>query len=146
MVASVSLWPATSRGWRLAMGALFALLAVGAWMGLETLERWESDETLFRASVEVEPDSARARCNLAKVLIESGRLDEARGHLEAALERVPDYPLALLNLSAVLERQRPGDEEAWRLAHRAVQVTPRPGKAQANVCALAMSRRGLDSR
>ena len=120
------------------------VLLVGVWSTIATLHSWADDAALFAQSVESEPDSARSRSNLARVQLDAGELDSARAHLEAALERVPGYPLALLNLSVVRERQSPGDPEAWALALRAASVAPRPGKAQANVCALAMSRPALD--
>jgi tetratricopeptide (TPR) repeat protein len=142
LAAGLSALPGPSSVWRGAHALAGCLWAVGAFSGVQTLAAWEHDAALFEASVAIEPDSARARCNLAKVQMDAGRLDHARGHLEAALERVPDYPLALLNLSAALERAHPGGQEAWRLAERAVAVSARPGKADANLCALALNRQG----
>jgi tetratricopeptide (TPR) repeat protein len=144
LMASLSLLPALSRLWPAAvLGGLVYVVSV--WSAWTTLASWEDDASLFQSSVAAEPDSARSRCNLARVQIEAGALDDARVHLEAALVRAPDYPLALLNLSVVEERQAPGSEEAWRLATRAAEAERRRGKAQANLCAMGLSRPALSA-
>ena len=142
IAGALSALPAGSRLSFGAHGVALCVLVVGVFSGVQTLGAWQDDATLFEASVAIEPDSARARCNLAKTAMEAGDLERAKHHLEAALQRVPDYPLALLNLSAALERSKPGGEEAWGLAERAVAVSSRPGKADANLCALALNRQG----
>ncbi|MGB0591424.1 MAG: tetratricopeptide repeat protein [Myxococcota bacterium] len=145
LAAVLSALPRPSTAWRGAHALAGGLLCIGVFSGLQTVAAWEDDAALFEASVAIEPDSARARCNLAKAQMEAGDSESAQQHLEAALERAPDYPLALLNLSAALERTRPGGDEAWRLAQRAVAVSPRPGKADANLCALALNREAADA-
>ena len=148
-LASAALLSGLVRGgrWSLAShGLAFGLLLVGVPSGLQTMAAWERDVTLFEASVAIEPMSARAQTNLAKHYMDAGRYAEARPHLDAALKAAPNYPLALLNLSALLERMEPGGEQAWRLAEGAVTHSSRPDKALANLCALALGRPALKAQ
>jgi len=138
--------PSTHALWRSTHLVAFGLLLIGAFSGVQTLKAWESDLTLFEANVEIEPQSARGQTNLAKLLIERGDLERAHTHLKQALDAAPAYPLALLNLSALLERQQPGGEQAWALAQEAVAKGSGLKKAHANLCALAVLRPQLEAR
>ncbi len=124
----------------LALGSAWLLAGVPSTLGM--VANWQSDRALFEASVELEPGSARSWANLGRQQLEAGDLDDALTSTRAALERVPEHPIALLNLALVLEAQG-HKAEAWQAAIHAAQREPRPGKATANLCALGLSRSQL---
>lgn len=84
-----------SRTLRVGMVSLALLwiagLAVAASAQLTT---WKNSESLFRHALRVTERNHVAHINLALVLLESGRVDEASGHLVAALRIVPRSPHA----------------------------------------------------
>jgi len=61
--------------------------------------------------------------NLANALAAEGKLDEAVSHYESALKQQPDFPEALLNLGAALNRKR-DREGARRQYQRALALRP----------------------
>lgn len=63
----------------------------------------------FRSAVEAEPDSVRARINLASALAETGEVDEAIAVLAEVVEIAPGNATALFNLGLLYERR--GDLE-----------------------------------
>jgi len=131
--------------WRpVTLGIAVVWLMAGVPATSAMVDAWQSDASLFAHSVELLPDSARGRTNHAKQRIEQGEFADAEAHLRAVLARTPDYPLAVQNLSVAIARQgRRGD--AWPIAVRAVEVEPRPGRARANLCDLAVDRETLDA-
>ena len=131
--------------WRpLALGMAAVWLVAGVPATGAMVDAWHSDASLFALSVERVPESARGRTNHANQLIEQGAYADAEAHLRGVLARTPEYPLALQNLSVALARQgRRGD--AWPIALRALEAEPRPGRARANVCDLAVDRETLDA-
>ena len=71
--------------------------------GLEALGRGDlaGAATRFEALVHQQPACAEARNNLAVVLVEQGRLEEAADQLRHAVEAEPNYHRARLNLERV---------------------------------------------
>ena len=63
-------------------------------------------------------DSARMLINLASLEMREGHLDIAKKHLESALKKEPDQPLAIINLAAIALRQN-DFATARELANRA---------------------------
>ena len=59
---------------------------------------YSSQERLYAATVATRPSNARAKSNLASVLIEQGRPKEAEPLLHEAIRLKPDYPEAHANL------------------------------------------------
>jgi len=57
-------------------------------------------------ALEVEPREARIHCNLAQALRIAGRIDEAREHLERAVDLDPEEPLYAGNLGLLLLEMR----------------------------------------
>ena len=53
-------------------------------------------------ALELKPVYAQAHCNLGRVLLEAGRLDEAIAHLQKALEIQPDNAMVRSNLAGAL--------------------------------------------
>ena len=82
---------------------------------------WKDQRTFFETAIAAGGDSPRMLINLAGVEMNADRLDEAKAHLEKALEKEPDQPLAVLNLGAVAIKR--GDYKASHdLLARATQM------------------------
>jgi Flp pilus assembly protein TadD len=101
----------------LAAGALVALhvMAAASRTGV-----WQSDETLFAATVEASPRSAKARVNYATVLLERGNSRLAERMLAEAVTIAPVYPEAhnLLGTQYLARGDLAGAEQAFRTAIR----------------------------
>jgi len=82
---------------------------------------WSDDETLWAATIESVPRSARARQNLGVSLARRGRLEAARGALEDSLELAP-REVEVMHALATISGRLGETERAQRLARRAVQV------------------------
>jgi predicted negative regulator of RcsB-dependent stress response len=84
----------------------------GAWMlflGATTFIRsfdWKDQQTFFHRTIAAGGDSPRMLINLAIAEINDNRLDDAKRHLEQALQKAPNHPLVLINLAAVAVRQK----------------------------------------
>ena len=93
--------------------------------GVEARRQGRPGEAIeaFRQVLEVEPDDAEARFNLARAQIEIGDLDEAELQLRNALESWPGFFDAHFNLSVLLGR-RGEEEEAARHLEEALQIDP----------------------
>ncbi len=111
---SVRRWP---RG---ALAAAVALIALLAARSALRAGDWRSDETLWKATLEVAPRSLRAHHNLGAALAASGRLLEARESFERAREIAPLDRDVMLGLAAVSGRL--GDHaRALQLAGQALE-------------------------
>jgi hypothetical protein len=88
------------------VGACAVWLCVLGAMSFVQTGRWENDVTLFTYATSVNPQSFVSHNNLGAVLLESGRLDEARAHLSVALAIKPDYAPARDNLNALVEFEK----------------------------------------
>jgi protein O-mannosyl-transferase len=87
--------------------------------------------TLYRATLETNPDSWVAHHNLGSELSARGEPAEALPHARRALELKPDYPETLNNLADNLTHTgRPA--EALPLLERALQIQPRYAEAENN--------------
>jgi len=104
-----------------------ALSVLALWtifLGVRTVVRtddWKDQRTFLERTITNGGDSARMLINLGGLELKEGRLDEAKRHLEAALQKEPEQPLAVLNLAAVAVEQ-----SDFKVAHdllaRAVQM------------------------
>jgi tetratricopeptide (TPR) repeat protein len=109
---------------RAAMGAaavvvLVALMACAA----RQVSYWRDSIALYEHALEVAPGTAIMRTNLANVLTEKGRIDEAIEHYRLAVEVDPDYLPAHNNLGNMLMfRSQPN--EAVQHYSRAVALAP----------------------
>jgi tetratricopeptide (TPR) repeat protein len=111
---------------RLARLAPYLLALLLLFLGARTWQRnaaWAGDLPLFRATVAVVPENAKARVNLAATLVREGLRDEAQQHYQRALEIAPEYPAALNGLGHVRILQG-RFAEAEELLQRAVALYP----------------------
>jgi len=80
------------------------VLALGARTFLYTLD-WKDQRTFLERTIAAGGDSARMLINLASQELHDGQLDFAKKHLDAALEKEPDQPFAVINLAVVAIRK-----------------------------------------
>jgi protein O-mannosyl-transferase len=97
----------------------------------------------WQAAVTGNPDSAVAHNNLGAVLIERGRLDEAKAQFQAVLAMEPEHAMAHYNLGGVLREQGQVDQAMAEL-QRAVDLAPRHAEAQLKLGELQAVRGRLD--
>jgi len=100
--------------------ATVSLLAICAVQARIQVGYWKDGETLFRHALDVTRNNWLAQCNLGVALEEAGKMSEAIGHYEQALQIEPDYPQAHYNLgNALLKAGRLGEAmEHWSQAAR----------------------------
>jgi protein O-mannosyl-transferase len=91
---------------RLALAGILAiwLVFLGARTFLHTLD-WKNQRTFLEQTIAAGGDSARMLINLASQELHDGQLDSAKKHLEAALEKEPNQPFAVINLAVVAIRK-----------------------------------------
>ena len=93
---------------------------------------YHDSETLYRATLDKNPACWMAHNNLAITLADSGRVEEAIGHLKFALKLRPDYPQALNNLGDDLTRLGRAHEALPYLEH-ALVLQPKYLEAHENL-------------
>jgi len=79
-----------------------------AFLGVRTFlytMAWKNQRTFLEYTIAAGGDSARMLINLALQEMHDGQFDSAKKHLDAALEKEPDQPIAILNLGALALRQ-----------------------------------------
>ncbi|MFO1511665.1 MAG: tetratricopeptide repeat protein [Verrucomicrobiota bacterium] len=84
-----------SAAWRhrriaLAVVSAVTLITLSA-LARQQTQYWQSSETLWTRTLACTSSNAVAESNLANALFKQGRLDEAFGHFQTALEIKPDY-------------------------------------------------------
>jgi len=97
---AVGLWTLhlrLKRSW-LTLILLVGILAFYAVRTYVRNEDWKNEETLFRSALTASPKSAMAHKNLASVLHEKGRYEEAIDLAQTAVQIVPEFPDAYLVL------------------------------------------------
>ena len=67
---------------------------------------WKDQRTFVTRTIVAGGDSARMWINLGSLELSEGHLEAAHKALDRALKKEPDNPLALLNLAAILIKQR----------------------------------------
>ena len=98
------------------------LLGAGTW---ERSSVYANSETLWRDNAAKNPNSWAAFNNLGTILWQSGRVDEARGCWEQALQIKPaDYPEAQNNLATLLAQAGKFDEA---IGHFEQALRAKPG-------------------
>ena len=105
--------------------AVTAVCAIWAiFLGVRTFVRtfdWKDQRTFLERTIAHGGDSARMLINLAGLEITEGKLEDAAAHLQTALKKKPDQPLAILNLAAVALKQN-DFKQARDLLNRATQM------------------------
>ncbi len=89
-----------------------------AFLGARTFFRafdWKDQRTFFERTISTGGATPRMLINLAGLEMMEGNLAAARQHVQAALEKEPAQPIALINLAAVAIKQRD-----FKAAHEAL--------------------------
>ena len=116
---------------------VLSLLALLSW---RQSHAYVDVETLYRATIEGNPESWMAHNNLAGALIARGAVDEAVEHVEKALVLKPDYAEAYNNLGLVRASQGRVDE-ALAQYRKTLELQPSYAEAHNNL-GLLLARRG----
>jgi len=117
-------------------GALLAIL-LGA-LTWQQAAIYRNSVALYEATLRSNPDAWLAHHNLAMILDDDGRHDEALPHIERTLALRPDYTEALNNLGNCLTHlERPG--EAVAPLERAIKLRPAYAEAQNSLGATFMA-------
>jgi tetratricopeptide (TPR) repeat protein len=136
-LASLAVFAATGAGLsRLPRpaGRIVAVLLIGAGGVLtwNLTPEYRDNVTLYEATLRKNPDAWLAHHNLAIILVDGGRPDEALSHIERTLALRPDYAEGLNNLGNCLRQLgRPG--EALAPLERAIQLQPKYAAAHNNL-------------
>ena len=80
------------------------VVCLGARTFLYTLD-WKNQRTFLERTIAAGGDSPRMLINLASQELHDGQLDSAKKHLDAALEKEPNQPFAVINLAVVAIRK-----------------------------------------
>jgi tetratricopeptide (TPR) repeat protein len=80
--------------------------------GLRRLSRWEDAAAAFAEALELGGDNSDTRNELAICLMEQGKFQDARKHLEAALREEPENVKIIANLGVLALRRGKEDEAA----------------------------------
>jgi tetratricopeptide (TPR) repeat protein len=104
--------------------------------------RREEASELFRRSLAVRPNGA-AHYNLANLLSQQDKLDEAQTHYEAALRLKPEFVEAWYNLGA-LQQKRGRLKEAAQDYAAALRVKPNHAEAHLSLGALLAGQKKFD--
>jgi tetratricopeptide (TPR) repeat protein len=132
--AALPRWP---RATRASLAAVLAALGVLTWRQAQV---YRTPLTLYEATLRLNPTAWMAHTNLAGLLLQSGRAEEALPHLEAALKINPNLPEAENNFGSALRRLGRTSEA---LAHFERAVRLRPGYLEAlNNLGLALTDLG----
>jgi DNA-binding winged helix-turn-helix (wHTH) protein/TolB-like protein len=84
---------------------------------------WTGAEQSFQRALELNPNYATAHQWFAEYLVVTGRFDEARRHLERALEIEPVSPIILADLAALYDQTNQPDEEIAQ-ALKVIEIDP----------------------
>ena len=123
------------------VATIAVVLLVLATLTNAQIHRWRDSATLFQHTLAVTPPNFPMEYNLAHVLGEQGKYDEAAAHFQNALQIKPDFFDGLLNMG-VTRAQQGQIGEAIEYYQRAIAVQPDSAKAHAELgVALARQNR-----
>jgi len=97
------------------------LCALGARTFVRTFD-WKDQRTFLTRTIAAGGDSARMWINLGGLELSEGHLKAAHQAIDRALQKESNHPLALLNLAAVLIKQR--DFSAARVTLKKIKAPP----------------------
>ena len=107
------------------------LLVLLASLSFRQAHLYSDPITLYSSTLAKNPSAWMAHNNIAALLIDDNRLDEAAEHARAALAIRPNYPEAYVNLGNIaLKRERA--DEAVAFYESALQIEPRLPKLHSN--------------
>lgn len=112
-------------------------------LALQDLHRTAEAESAWEAELKQHPGNGRAHAQLAELLLDGGRSDEAQAHLESARAFAPDFALIPL-VAGRLALQQGDDDRAQRAYRDFLMADPHgPAAAEAHhALALILARRG----
>jgi tetratricopeptide (TPR) repeat protein len=120
--------------------AILVVLGTLTWQQCET---YANSETLWRATLERNPNSWLAHNDLGTYLLDAGELDAALPHFQKALAINPNLAGAHHNIAAVLA-QKGRVDEAIAEYRKALAIEPDFAKAQINFGAALMQKGEVD--
>jgi len=144
--ASAAIASAAARWMPLTSATAVALVLVGAPLGTLTWRQshdYVDAERLYRATIDRSPSSWMAHNNLALLLLDQGRVEDARRHLDEALRLNPGIPEHRLNVGRLLLAEGQPVEALPHL-QAAVELNPRSVSAQNNLGVALMRLGRLD--
>jgi len=130
--------------------AALAVLGLLSWRTTEQLTYWRNTETLFRRTLELNPNSVQALNGLGGFLVEHGRTAEGKTLLERAMELQPTFVEALGALAMASENEG-NYAGAIRQYEATLQINPDQVSALNNLawlrasCADATLRNGTEA-
>jgi tetratricopeptide (TPR) repeat protein len=134
------LFPKVPFGSAFVFGIVLIFFSFAGW---ERARVFSSPERLWRDALEKNPRSYPVHYNLAGVLDDAGRLDEAIAHFQQAIQINPKGANAFNNLGYVFHRL--GKLEAAETNYlSALRVNPKFADAHANMGAILLQRGELD--
>lgn len=98
---------------------------------------------LLRKSLEINPDNIPSRLELAEILVEEGKLEEAKAHIAHVLEIEPDHVKAHHSLAMVLSKEEK-PSEAVDHCRRALEASPDSPVAHLNLGRILLETGRLD--
>jgi protein O-mannosyl-transferase len=110
-------------------GILLFTLGVLTW---RQCAMYSDIETLFRTTIERNPDCWMAYNNIGVAFMQKGKVDEAIAHYQKALEIKPDYADAYSNLGSVFLQKGKVDEAIARY-QKALEIKPDYADAYSNL-------------
>jgi protein O-mannosyl-transferase len=87
-------------------------------------KNYKDSETLYKATIQTTPDSFLAHNNLAILLSEKGKSEEALAHFKTALAINPNYPQSYKNYADELSKQGNHRSEVLSLYLHAIALDP----------------------
>jgi tetratricopeptide (TPR) repeat protein len=143
--AGWSEWQRRAQGSSRTAAVAVAATVVGtlAWLTVRQSATYRDEETLYRATIEANPDCWLAHYNLAVALKAQGRRRDELLHLKEAVRARPDYAQAHNNLAiALMEEGR--SSEALSHAEQALRIKPDMPMALVNL-GILLSKSGRPS-
>jgi protein O-mannosyl-transferase len=130
-----SVWRGQSRKARRWAAGLMAVAAAGslAWLTFQQSATYRDAVTLYRTTLQANPDCWMAHNNLGLVLYTTGRPIEAMEQYRQALHIKPDYPEAENNIGNFLLDYMNRPQEAIRHYLQALQTKPDYDRAHFNL-------------
>jgi tetratricopeptide (TPR) repeat protein len=116
----------------LATGAAVVVVGVLGGLTWRQNQTYRNLETLYRTTLEQNPDSWVAQGNLGSLLAGTGRLEEAMPHFVEALRIKPDYPQARVSLGSALANTGHLPEALVQF-QEAVRIRPNFAEARYNL-------------
>jgi len=114
------------------------LLVASGTASRHQLHVWINSESVFRHALTVTTGNYAAHNNLARALMDKGEMEEARIHLNRALDIHPEFPQANNNLGVLLASENQTDRALTHFS-RAIQYRPNLAEAHYNMANILLT-------